>query len=242
VPTLTDSEGAFVYLLRCADDTLYCGWTTDVDRRLRAHQAGTASRYTRSRLPVALAAVIPVADRSAALREERRIKLLSRAEKLELAGHCFEPPGRGRIAPNRSTEVRMADGLIARFYQEVLAGENLDLIDELTTEDFVDHEEGLPGQPAGREGVKFFVAAMRAAFSDLRLTTIEPTLSQGDLEAARTIVSGTHTGEFMGLPPTNNSVEFESMDIIRVRDGKVAEHWGVTDVMALMQQLGAVPA
>jgi putative endonuclease len=75
-----------VYLLRCADDSLYCGWTTDLDRRLAAHCAGTASRYTRSRLPVELAAAIPVADRSAALREEARIKRLPRAAKLRLAG------------------------------------------------------------------------------------------------------------------------------------------------------------
>jgi putative endonuclease len=73
-----------VYLLRCADGSLYCGWTMDVERRLAAHRAGTASRYTRSRLPVELAAVIPVADRSAALREEARIKRLPRAAKLEL--------------------------------------------------------------------------------------------------------------------------------------------------------------
>jgi putative endonuclease len=75
---------AFVYLLRCADDSLYCGWTTDVEHRLAAHQAGTASRYTRSRRPVEVAAVLPVADRSTALREEARIKQLSRAEKLAL--------------------------------------------------------------------------------------------------------------------------------------------------------------
>ena len=75
---------AYVYLLRCADDSLYCGWTTDVSRRLAAHAAGTASRYTRSRLPVELAVVIPVADRSAALREEARVKRLPRAEKLRL--------------------------------------------------------------------------------------------------------------------------------------------------------------
>jgi putative endonuclease len=75
---------ACVYLLRCADGSLYCGWTTDVDRRLAAHRAGTASRYTRSRLPVELAAVIPVADRSAALREEARIKRLPREAKLRL--------------------------------------------------------------------------------------------------------------------------------------------------------------
>ena len=67
-------EMPYVYLLRCADDSLYCGWTTDIERRLVAHRAGTASRYTRSRLPVELAAVVPVPDRSSALREEARIK------------------------------------------------------------------------------------------------------------------------------------------------------------------------
>jgi putative endonuclease len=74
----------FVYLLRCADESLYCGWTTDVERRLAAHRAGTASRYTRSRLPVELAAVMPVSDRTVALREEARIKRLPRAAKLRL--------------------------------------------------------------------------------------------------------------------------------------------------------------
>jgi putative endonuclease len=74
----------YVYLLKCADGSLYCGWTTDVQRRLAAHRAGSASRYTRSRSPVELAAVVPVADRSAALREEARIKRLPRSAKLEL--------------------------------------------------------------------------------------------------------------------------------------------------------------
>ena len=73
-----------MYLLRCADDSLYCGSTTDVGRRLDQHQAGTASRYTRTRLPVELALVIPVADRSAALKEEARVKRLPRSAKLEL--------------------------------------------------------------------------------------------------------------------------------------------------------------
>ena len=76
----------YVYLLRCGDDSLYCGWTTDLQRRLAAHRAGTASRYTRSRLPVEVVAVVPVADRSAALREEARIKRLPRAAKLQLVG------------------------------------------------------------------------------------------------------------------------------------------------------------
>ena len=82
---------AFVYLLRCADGTLYCGWTTDIERRLAAHRSGTASRYTRSRRPVELALVIPVADRSAALREEARIKRLPRAAKLQLIEASVHP-------------------------------------------------------------------------------------------------------------------------------------------------------
>ncbi len=82
---------AFVYLLRCADDSLYCGWTTDPERRLRQHQAGTASRYTKRRRPVEYALLIPAADRSAALREEARIKKLTRAEKLVLVGDGGAP-------------------------------------------------------------------------------------------------------------------------------------------------------
>jgi putative endonuclease len=77
---------AFVYLLRCADGSLYCGWTTDPERRLRQHQAGTASRYTKRRRPVEYALVVPAADRAAALREEWRIKQLSRSAKLALIG------------------------------------------------------------------------------------------------------------------------------------------------------------
>ena len=77
---------AYVYLLSCADGSLYCGWTVDLERRLAAHAAGTASRYTRSRRPVALAASFPMDDRTAARREEARIKRLPRAEKLRLLG------------------------------------------------------------------------------------------------------------------------------------------------------------
>ena len=77
---------AFVYLLRCADGTLYCGWSTDPERRLRQHQAGTASRYTRRRLPVELVWSAECEDRSHALREEARIKRLPTAAKRALAG------------------------------------------------------------------------------------------------------------------------------------------------------------
>ena len=75
---------AWVYLVRCADGTLYCGWTVDLDARIAAHNAGRASRYTRSRLPVALAWSAEQPDRTAARREEARIKALPRTAKLAL--------------------------------------------------------------------------------------------------------------------------------------------------------------
>jgi predicted GIY-YIG superfamily endonuclease len=80
---------AWVYMLRCSDGSLYTGWSSDVSRRLAQHLQGRASRYTASRLPVELALVLPVADRSAALREEARIKALDRGAKLALiAAHA----------------------------------------------------------------------------------------------------------------------------------------------------------
>jgi putative endonuclease len=80
-----DEVVAWVYLLRClADDSLYTGWTVDLNRRLAAHRAGTGARYTRSRLPVELALALPMPDASSARREEARIKRLRRAQKLVL--------------------------------------------------------------------------------------------------------------------------------------------------------------
>ncbi len=83
---------AWVYMLRCADGSLYTGWSTDVRRRVERHRAGKASRYTASRLPVELALELPMADRRAAMREEARIKRLDRAGKLALIVSCGARP------------------------------------------------------------------------------------------------------------------------------------------------------
>jgi len=111
----------------------------------------------------------------------------------------------------------------------------------MVADDVVDHEEGFPGQPPGKEGVKFYVNAVRTAFPDLAVKTSEPALADGDLEAAHVTLTGTHQGDFAGIPATGKSVEFSGIDIVRVQDGKVAEHWGSTDTLSLMQQIGAVP-
>ena len=99
---------AWVYILRCADGSLYTGWSSDLPRRLSRHRAGTASRYTASRLPVELALATPMADRSAAMREEARIKRLDRAQKLALIAAAVPPApspaqeGAGVTAPVRA--------------------------------------------------------------------------------------------------------------------------------------------
>ena len=134
-----------------------------------------------------------------------------------------------------------SSGIMQRFYQEVLVGGNIALVDELIADDFVDHEEPFPGQPPGKEGVVFYINAIRSAFPDLKVKTTEPALADGNLEAVHGILTGTHKGDFVGIAPTGRNVEFAGIDIIRVQDGKVAEHWGVTDTLTLMQQIGAVP-
>jgi len=132
-------------------------------------------------------------------------------------------------------------GLIERFYRDIVESGNLALIDEMATENYVDHEEGLPGQPPGKEGVKFFVNMMRSAFPDIKVKSFEPSLVAGGMEACHVVLAGTHRGDMAGVPATGNSVEFDCTDIIRVEDGKVAEHWGTTNNLSLMQQIGAVP-
>ncbi|MCG2622927.1 ester cyclase [Arthrobacter sp. I2-34] len=131
-------------------------------------------------------------------------------------------------------------GLIQRFYRETLQGGDLSLIDERAAEDYTDHEDALPGQPAGREGIRFFVNVMRTAFPDITVKTLEPALVDGDLEAVHVVLTGTHQGELMGVAPTGRTVEFGGIDIIRTKDGKVTEHWGATDMLGLMKQIGAV--
>jgi len=86
---------AWVYMLRCADGSLYTGWSTDVPRRLAAHSAGKASKYTASRLPAELVFLAPMRDRASARREEARIKALDRVSKLALVAE-----GSRRSAPD----------------------------------------------------------------------------------------------------------------------------------------------
>jgi steroid delta-isomerase-like uncharacterized protein len=131
--------------------------------------------------------------------------------------------------------------LIGRFVDEIFNRGNMSLADEVMTPDFVEHEQLPPGIPSGREGVKVLASMMRSAFPDFK-ATIEDIIAEGDKVVIRMTWSGTHKGEFMGIPATGKRVSIGVIDIIRVSGGKVVEHWGQMDSMGMMQQLGAIPA
>lgn len=111
---------------------------------------------------------------------------------------------------------------------------------ELLAEGFIEHEE-VPGLAPTKQGVLEFFRAYQAAFPDLHMET-EEILASGDKTVARVKASGTQKGEFMGMPATGKSVEVQLIDIMRFDDtGLVCEHWGVMDMLAMLQQLGAIP-
>ncbi|MCI0694953.1 ester cyclase [candidate division KSB1 bacterium] len=126
-----------------------------------------------------------------------------------------------------------------RFYEEVVNKGNLKLIDELVAAEFVEHEE-LPGLKPGREGLKEFFSMFRAAFPDLHFQ-VNDLIAKGDKVWAYITIHGTHKGQFMDMAATGKKIEIKGFDIIRLVNGKAVEHWGLTDTMTMMQQLGAIP-
>jgi steroid delta-isomerase-like uncharacterized protein len=128
---------------------------------------------------------------------------------------------------------------IARRGYEAINQNNLDALDEVAAPDITDHDPA-PGQAPGLEGVKQWFSSMHTAFPDFQMN-VEEMIAEGDKVVARVRMSGTHQGEFMGIDPTGNRVEISGIDILRVADGKIVEHWGNFDDLGMMQQLGVIP-
>jgi steroid delta-isomerase-like uncharacterized protein len=127
-----------------------------------------------------------------------------------------------------------------RMYELINAGD-IDGFANLLADDFVEHEE-LTGVAPTKDGVRAFFRAYITAFPDLRMIP-EDVIASGDKVVARTRVTGTHKGAFLGMAPTGRRVEVQLIDIIRFGgDGRAREHWGVMDQLAMLQQLGAIPA
>jgi steroid delta-isomerase-like uncharacterized protein len=114
-------------------------------------------------------------------------------------------------------------------------------LDKLVSASFVDHQP-IPGVTAsGLDGLKQTISMMRAAFPDLHMK-VEDTISSGDRVVCRCNITGTQKGEWMGAPPSGKAFSIDCIDIVRFENGKAVEHWGESDDLGMMQQLGAMPA
>ena len=129
--------------------------------------------------------------------------------------------------------------LIGRFYQEVVNDRRVDAMDDFVAEDVVDHQVP-PELPAGRDGVKAYIGAFLDAVPDLHVE-VHQIFGEGDLVAGRATWSGTQEGALPGVPATGKRFSVEAIDIVRFENGVAVEHWGVTDNLGLLTQLGVIP-
>ena len=132
---------------------------------------------------------------------------------------------------------------VRRMVEEVQNGHQIERIGEFFHPNFINHLEDSeqPAELNAVERAKLVFSQIFAAFPDLRVT-IQDQVAEGDKVVTHKIFRGTHQGEFMGLAPTGRQIEFAVIDILRLEDGRVVEHWAVQDRMALMQQLGLLAA
>jgi len=130
-----------------------------------------------------------------------------------------------------------------RFIDEVFNEQNLDAADQMLADDFVEHADMPPGFTPDKAGALEWFKIAFGMSSDMQVEILQ-TVARGDRIASHSIMRGTDTGGAMpGAPPTNKPFEIESIDIVRVSgDGKVTDHWGITDTMTMMQQLGLAPS
>lgn len=129
--------------------------------------------------------------------------------------------------------------IVRRLVEEFQDGHRLEVGEELVADDFIDRTPG-PGESGNKEdGLQFFQYIWQA-LPDFSVE-IKEQIAEGDKVATLKTFSGTHQGEFLGVPPTGKHVAFDVFDMLRIRDGQVVEHWNVVDIAGLMQQLGAMP-
>jgi steroid delta-isomerase-like uncharacterized protein len=130
--------------------------------------------------------------------------------------------------------------VLDRINEEAFNRGDVSVVDELVADDFVEHDP-MPGTPPNREGLKATIRGLHAAFPDFH-SEVEDQIVAGDKVVERWSCTGTQEGEFMGIPPTNRHVEIHGMDISRLADGRLVEHWTQIDMMSMLQQLGVMQA
>lgn len=130
--------------------------------------------------------------------------------------------------------------IVRQLVEEVINQNNLSLAAEIMAADIIQHEEMPPGVPDGVEGTKMLFAMLHTAFPDFK-ATINDLIAEDDKVVVFMTWNGTQDGDWMGMPPSGKQMSINVIDIFRVADGKLVEHWGISDTMAMMQQLGAMP-
>jgi len=129
------------------------------------------------------------------------------------------------------------ENIVRRLIEEGFNQGRLEVADELSSPDLVEHQNFGPRHAAGAEGVKAVIASLRRGFSDFHLA-IEHLSVDGDKVWLRMVGTGTNDGPFMGNAPTGRPMRTDVFDLIRVADGKMVEHWGVPDRLGTLFQLG----
>jgi steroid delta-isomerase-like uncharacterized protein len=128
--------------------------------------------------------------------------------------------------------------IVVRFNREIIEQGNRRAFAELVAEDVVNHAAP-PGAPNGAQSmIHFILDILRKGFPDLKVDILDQ-VAEGDRVTTRKVLRGTHAGEFLGVPATGKEVAIKVIDIIRLRDGKYAEHWGLSNLMEVVQELKA---
>jgi steroid delta-isomerase-like uncharacterized protein len=140
---------------------------------------------------------------------------------------------------NIDAKVEANKALMRRFYEEFWIKGNADAADDIIAEN-IRHQQLPPGWPEGRAGVKELVRAWRRGFPDMR-EEVELMIGEGDWVLGRFRLTGTHRGEFQGVPPSGRRVDIQGLDLVRIADGRIVEWIYHEDALGLFDQLGVAP-
>ena len=132
--------------------------------------------------------------------------------------------------PEKNKEV------VELLYNMVFRGHDFSRLDEIMRDDYIQHNEDVAG---GKEGFKQFFEQTFKSIPDFSYT-MKKIVADGDIVMMYSTTTGTHTGEWVGNPGTGNKLNFEVVDIFRIQDGKITEHWDVADTLKLFQQVGKI--
>ncbi|WP_309083635.1 ester cyclase [Chelativorans sp.] len=128
--------------------------------------------------------------------------------------------------------------LVRRLYAEVFSSGDVSGIESLVGADYVDHNS--EGAGRGPQVLRAHVQAIRTTFPDFSLT-VEDMIAEGDKVVTRVSGQGTHGGIWLDIPPTNTVVKVKGINIDRIKDGRIVEHWGEADTVGMLMQMGVDP-